>query len=111
MERTDVAPREAEVLMVEQEVVRQMRTLSEAGWGAKRIGRELGVARNTVRRYLRGGEAAEEQVRPTARRLDDDAAAKAVALFEGASAGNAVVVQQMLAEDGVELRLGLEHRQ
>lgn len=102
MERTDVAPREAEVPMVEQEVVRQMRTLADAGWGAKRIARELGVARNTVRRYLRGGEVAEEQVRPTARRLDDDAAAKAVALFEGAAAGNAVVVQQMLTEGGVE---------
>jgi transposase len=102
MERTDVAPREAEVLMVEQEVVRQMRSLAEAGWGAKRIARELGVARNTVRRYLRGGEAAEEQVRPMARRLDEDAAAKAVALFEGAAAGNAVVVQQMLADGGVE---------
>lgn len=34
MEKTDVAPREAEVLMVEQEVVRQMRTLAEA------VGRE-----------------------------------------------------------------------
>jgi hypothetical protein len=53
METSAVAPREAEVPMVEQEVVRQMRVLEEAGWGAKRIARELGIARNTVRRYLR----------------------------------------------------------
>lgn len=77
-------------------------TLAEAGWGAKRIAHELGIARNTVRRYLRGGEAAVEQVRRTARRLDANAAAKAVALFEGAAEGNAVVVQQMLADGGVE---------
>jgi hypothetical protein len=38
--------------MVEQEVVRQMRALAEAGWGVKRIAREVGVARNTVRRSL-----------------------------------------------------------
>jgi transposase len=102
METSAVAPREAEVPMVEQEVVRQMRVLEEAGWGSKRIARELGIARNTVRRYLRRGEAAAAQVRPAARRLDDGAAAKAVALFEGEAEGNAVVVQQMLAEGGVE---------
>ena len=62
-----VAPPLAEVPMVEQELVRRMRALREAGWGSKKIAREVGVARNTVRRYLRGGEAAELQVRPTAR--------------------------------------------
>ncbi|WP_434299861.1 hypothetical protein [Corallococcus exiguus] len=30
--------------MVEQEVVRRMRALAEAGWGHKRIAREVGVA-------------------------------------------------------------------
>ncbi len=58
MERTDVAPREAEVPMVEQEVVRQMRVLKKAGWGAKRIAHELGIARNKVLRYLRRARAA-----------------------------------------------------
>lgn len=42
-----------EVPMIEPEVVRQVRILAERGWGAKRIARVLGVARNTVRRYLR----------------------------------------------------------
>ena len=50
-----VAPQTLEVPMVEAEAVRQMRDLASKGWGAKRIARELGLARNTVRRYLRGG--------------------------------------------------------
>ena len=102
MAKEKVAPRRAEVSMVEHEVVRQMRVLVEAGWGAKRIARAVGVARNTVRRYLRDGEAAEEQVRPAARCLDAADEAKAVALWSGAAEGNAVVVQQMLAAEGVE---------
>ncbi|HEY3488742.1 MAG TPA: IS21 family transposase [Candidatus Deferrimicrobiaceae bacterium] len=88
--------------MVEPEVVRQMRQLLELGWGAKRVARELGIARNTVRRYQRAGEAAETQVRPKAWRLDTAARADAVVLFEGAAEGNAVVVQQLLAEKDVE---------
>ena len=47
--------------MVEQELVRQMRVLAEAGWGTKRISREVGVARNTVRRYLRSRGEAQKQ--------------------------------------------------
>ena len=39
--------------MVDPEIVRQIRTLSALNWGSKRIARELGIARNTVRRYRR----------------------------------------------------------
>lgn len=99
---TDVAPPMAEVPMLEAEAVRKMRGLAAQGWGAKRIARELGLARNTVRRYLRGGEAAEVQVRLAARRLDGTAQAEAVALFDGPAEGNAVVVTQLLAEQGVQ---------
>ena len=35
--------------MVDPEIVRQIRTLSALKWGTKRIARELGIARNTVR--------------------------------------------------------------
>ena len=42
-----------------------MRELVATGWGAKRFGRERGLGRNTVRRYLRGGRGAEVQERPT----------------------------------------------
>jgi transposase len=97
----DVAPLVTEVSMVEAEVVRQMRTLAGYGWGAKRIAQELGIARNTVRRYLRGGAEADAQVRLSRRRLDAACRAKAVALFDGSAEGNAVVVQQLLAGDGV----------
>jgi transposase len=88
--------------MLEAEAVRHMRELAARGWGAKKIAKELGVARNTVRRYLRGGPAAEIQERPAARRLDDAARAEAVALLENEAEGNAVVVAQLLAERGVE---------
>lgn len=87
--------------MVGPEVVRQLRQLARLGWGTKRISRTLGVARNTVKRFLRGGAEAEVQVRPKARRLDAEARAQAVSLFEGVAEGNAVVVQQLLAEQGV----------
>jgi transposase len=97
-----VAPQSVEVLMVEAEAVRQMRDLASKGWGAKRIARELGVARNTVRRYLRGGSGAEVQCHPTQRRLDVVGRAEAVALFDGLAEGNAVVVTEMLGQRGVE---------
>lgn len=41
--------------MREPEEVSAMLRLQELGWGAKRIARELGVSRNTVRGYLRKG--------------------------------------------------------
>jgi transposase len=101
-EGVDVAPPMAEVPMVEAEAVREMRELTAKGWGAKRIARELGLARNTVRRYLRDGPAAEVQERPTARCLDEIARAEAVLLFEGTADFNAVVVADILAQRGVE---------
>src|SRR5947209_2698728 len=60
MEREDrvVALPPTEVPMIEPETVRLMRELCRRGWGPKRIARELCVARNTVKRYLRGGDAA-----------------------------------------------------
>lgn len=100
----NVAPPTAEVAMIEAEVVRQIRVLREAGWGAKRIAAEVGVARNTVRRYLRSPRAS-VQVRPNRRVLDDDARSQARELLVGAAGGNAVVVQQMLAERGIEVGL------
>jgi transposase len=96
-----VAPPTTEVPMVEAEAVRQMRDLATKGWGAKRIARELGVARNTVRRYLRGA-VADLQRHPSQQRLDEVRRAEAVALFDGEAEGNAVVVAQLLGERGIE---------
>jgi transposase len=99
----------AEVAMIEAEVVRQIRVLHEAGWGAKRIASEVGVARNTVRRYLRSPHAS-VQVRPGRRALDEDGRAQARELLLGPAGGNAVVVQQMLAERGIEVGVRVVQR-
>lgn len=102
-DETMALPRMAEeVEMVEPEVVRRMRQLSELGWGAKRIALEVGVARNTVRRYLRGGESAGVQHRPGARALDEDGRAQARQLFATSAAGNAVVVTRELRRRGLD---------
>src|SRR5438132_1533292 len=95
-----MTPLTAEVLMVEPELVRQIRGLAAQGWGTKRIARELEVSRNTVRRYLRGGEEAGIQRRPGARKLDQAMVARAVELFDTTAEGNAVVVAELLTEGG-----------
>jgi transposase len=41
--------------MVEPEAVAAMLRLTDLGWGSKRIARELGVSRGTVKRYLAAG--------------------------------------------------------
>lgn len=41
--------------MLQPEEVAAMLRLYELGWGAKRLAKEFGCARNTVRRYLREG--------------------------------------------------------
>jgi transposase len=104
-EQQVVALREAEVPMVDPEVVRQIHALRSLRWGSKRIAKELGVTRNTVKRYLRGGQVAETQRRPSARCLDEAARRRALELFEGAAEGNAVVVQRLLRQEGDEAGL------
>src|SRR4051812_27016261 len=107
----------AEVSMLAPEIVRQIRGLRGLGWGAKRIAGETGVARGTVRRYLRGGLGAEVQRRPAAWTLDDGARTLAVELLEGPAQGNAVVVRRLLAERGTAVplrtlqRVLMAHRQ
>jgi transposase len=105
-EETDkMAPPTTEVLMLAAESVRQIEQLAMLGWRAKRIARQLGMRRETVRRYLRGGEAAKVQLRPRAWRLDESQRALAVQLLDGPAAGNAVVVRRLLAERGIEVPL------
>jgi transposase len=100
-----MAPPVAEARMIEAEAVRRLRQLQARGWGSKRIARELGLARNTVRRYLRGGPVAEKQVRPSARALDESGRASAIALFDGEAEGNAVVITELLRERGYDVAL------
>jgi transposase len=89
-----------EVPVIEGELVTAIRELAGRGWGTKAIGRELDIARNTVRRYLRQPAEAGAQVRLAARRLPDEMVAEARAWFVGVAEGNAVVVRRLLAEHG-----------
>lgn len=91
--------------MVEAEKIRAIRDLHALGWGSKRISRELGIARNSVKRYLRGGPDAEIQVRPNARKLNEETRQVAVELYTGPARGNAVVVKDLLEEQGIEASL------
>jgi transposase len=83
--------------VIEGEIVTAIRTLADRGVGKKAIAREMGVAVNTVRRYLRQPVAAGVQTRPAARRLTDAGRREARELYAGPAAGNAVVVQRLLA--------------
>jgi transposase len=105
IEAQGMAPQGAEVSMLAPEIVRQIRDLRGLGWGAKRIAGETGVARGTVRRYLRDGASAEVQRRPGAHTLDEAARALAVELLDGPAQGNGVVVRRLLAERGVAVPL------
>jgi transposase len=103
LERAVLVSPMAEVPVIEGEVVAAIRELADRGLGSKRISQAVGVARNTVRRYLRTTMAPGVQVRPGARRLSDDARQEARALYEGAAGGNAVVVQRLLGGRGIEV--------
>ena len=73
----------AEVPVIEDEIVTAIRALASRGVGSKTIAQAIGVARNTVRRYLRQSIAAGAQVRPAARRLADDARTTVRELYTG----------------------------
>jgi transposase len=94
-----------EVPVIDGELVATIRELAGRGVGSKTIARTVGVARNTVRRYLRQPLAPGVQRRPAARRLTDDARGEARALYEGAAGGNAVVVQRLLKERGTDVSI------
>src|SRR5262245_55136897 len=103
--QTQMALPTVEVPMLEPEIVRQIKALSDLGWGTKRIRQQLGVSRNSVRRYLRSDTTPLVQVRPLARRLDESMRALALALLDGPAQGNAVVVRELLASQGIDVEL------
>src|SRR4029450_8581810 len=90
-----------EVPVIEGDVVTAIRTLAGRGVGKKTIAREVGVAVNTVRRYLRRPIEAGPQIRPGGGRGTEDGRREARALYDGPAGGNAVVVQRLLAERGL----------
>jgi transposase len=89
--------------VIEGELVATIRELAGRGVGSKTIAQTVGVARNTVRRYLRAPIEPGTQVRPAARKLTDEARGDARTLYAGAAGGNAVVVQRLLAERGIQV--------
>lgn len=56
LEKADPGVQRVEARMLGESAVAQIFALRDLGWGAKQIARETGVARNTVRAWLRGGE-------------------------------------------------------
>lgn len=92
-----------EVPVLDGDVVATIRALAARGVGSKRIAQAVGVARNTVKRYLREAVVPGVQVRPTARRLTPEARTTARALYDGEAEGNAVVVQRLLAASDVRV--------
>ena len=98
-ERGNLVSPAAEVPVIDGEIVTAIRELADRGWGAKAIARELEIARNTVRRYLRHAGAAGHQIR-TPRRLTDDVVREVQALYTGDAERNAVVVHRLLREQG-----------
>lgn len=100
-----MAPHSMEVPVIEADTIRQLRELAAMKWGARRIAKALGIHRDTVRRYLRGGDRAEVQTRPAARCLDEAGVARAHALFAGAAEGNAMVVRDLLRDEGYRVSL------
>ncbi|WP_284317338.1 helix-turn-helix domain-containing protein, partial [Methylobacterium gnaphalii] len=92
--------------MLQNEEVAAMLRLRDLGWGAKRLAREFGCARNTVRRYLREGGPApfrKPQRRTVFDGLDDWLQER---FFR--HAGNADVIRQELAsEHGIVIGLRL----
>lgn len=93
----------SEKMLAPQEV-QKMQALSALGWGAKRISRELGCSRNTVREYLRQGGWRPMDVSTRASVLEPHRQWLAERLRR--HRGNADVVRQDLARElGIEVSL------
>jgi hypothetical protein len=99
-ERGNLVSPTAEVPVVEGEIVTAIRELAGRGWGSKAIARELGVARNTVRRYRRAPAVVAGHQTRAPRRLTEEVVREAQALYTGAAERNAVVVHGLLREHG-----------
>lgn len=90
--------------MLQAEEVAAMLRLHELGWGAKRLAKEFGCARNTVRRYLREGGAV--AFRTPVRRTAFDGLDEWLRERFFRHGGNADVVRQELAsEHGIVIGL------
>ena len=90
--------------MLEPDVVDGIRELSGQGLGSKRITRQLGISRNSVRRYLAGATVGFQE-RLAAQALDGPTLSEVHQLFGTVAEGNTVVIQQELATRGIQIDL------
>ena len=95
----------SEVPMIEADVVEHVRALRRAGWGVKRTARDLGLSRNTVRKYRDETVPIGLQTRPAARSLTEAQSERAAALYTTTAAWSAVVVRDLLEEESVAVAL------
>lgn len=91
--------------MIEPDLVRELFRLRKLGWGAKRIAKQLEIARNTVRDYLRGRVPADQPRVLPGRKFKAEERDLAIRLFDEKAEGNAVVVRDLLAEQGTTVSL------
>ena len=89
--------------MLSENIVSEIRRLSDAGVGSRSIARTMGIARNTVKRYVRiaRGDAPPPAARP--RVLDDEVRALALELWVGSCARNATTVTRELHARGITI--------
>jgi transposase len=90
--------------MLQPDIVDRIHELSGRGFGRKRIAQELGISRNSVRRYLAGAKAGFQE-RLSARQLDPATLREVRDLFNTVAEGNTVVVQQELTRRGIQVDL------
>jgi len=90
--------------MLKPNLVDLIRDLAGQGLGHKRIARQLGISRNSVRRYLAGATVGFQQ-RPAARCLDAATQQQVQRLFKTVAEGNTVVIHQELAAQGIDVEL------
>jgi len=90
--------------MLEPEAVSAMLRMRELGWGTRRIARQLGVSRNTVKRYIEAGGWCGYQ-QPRRRKVLDDHAAWLKERFERHRGNADVVRQELVAEKAIVVSL------
>lgn len=90
--------------MLEPEAVSALVRFNELGWGTRRIARELGISRNTVKRYIEaGGWCGYRQ--PRRRKVLDDHGGWLKERFERHRGNADVVRQELFAERGIVVSL------
>jgi transposase len=87
-------------VMVEPEAVTTLLRLRALGWGSKRIARELGLSRGTVKRYIEAG-GWQPFSRPKRRKLLDDLDDWLRERFRRHRGNADVVRQELAAEKGI----------